>query len=71
MIEAIGLCEQIAGTRLDWSYDPAPRHGDHIWWVSDMSAFMADHPGFRLTCDIQSMLQDIHDKGRVRWLADA
>src|SRR5690554_6745055 len=31
MIEAIGLCEQIAGKRLEWSYDQAPRHGDHIW----------------------------------------
>ncbi|MEO3386742.1 NAD-dependent epimerase/dehydratase family protein [Mesorhizobium sp. CAU 1741] len=71
MLEAIDLCQEIAGSRLEWTYDPRPRHGDHIWWVSDSTAFSIDYPDFKLTRDIQAILEDIHDKGRTRWLADA
>jgi len=67
MIEAIEMCEQIAGKGLDHGYSEQNRVGDHIWWISDISAFQADYPGYKLQYDIRSTLQDIHDIGRLRW----
>jgi CDP-paratose 2-epimerase len=69
MLEAIELCQQIAGRKLHWTYSEENRVGDHIWWVSDISTFKEDFPGFALTYDIRSTLQDIHDAGKPRWLA--
>jgi CDP-paratose 2-epimerase len=68
MLEAIALCEEAAGRTLDWTYRDEPRIGDHVWWLSDMSRFMADYPGFRLRMDIGAIVRDIHDQGRNRWL---
>lgn len=60
MLEAIALCEEIAGRRLAWRYDPQSRVGDHIWYVSDLRRFQARYPGWRITHDIRRTLVDIH-----------
>jgi len=44
MLEAIALCEEIAGKRLDWRYAEQNRKGDHIWWISDVRKFRAHYP---------------------------
>src|SRR6476469_365661 len=35
MIEAIKLCEEISGNKMNISYLEDNRIGDHIWWISD------------------------------------
>jgi CDP-paratose 2-epimerase len=70
MIEAIGLCEEIAGRRLERSYSPQARIGDHRWWISDLEAFKRDHPQWRLTTGIRAVLQEIHDHNVERWTAE-
>ena len=35
MLEAIGLCQEIASKPLAWTYLDEPRSGDHIWYISD------------------------------------
>jgi len=71
MVEAIELCQQISGNKLSWTYSDTNRIGDHIWWISDISAFQQDYPQYRLTYDIEATLEDIHQAGKKRWLADA
>ena len=71
MQEAIDVCERIAGRKLQREYKPQNRIGDHIWWISDISAFQRDYPSYRLTYDLERTLQDIHDTGTARWLVDA
>lgn len=71
MVEAIELCQQISGCSLRSTYHDTARIGDHIWWISDMSAFQKDYPDFKPEFDIRSTLQDIHDAGRRRWLKSA
>lgn len=71
MLEAIESCESISGNKLDVTYSNENRVGDHIWWISDISAFQKDYPDFQLTYDIQSTLADIHDSGEKRWLKSA
>jgi CDP-paratose 2-epimerase len=67
MLEAIELCEQIAGRELTWSYSDQNRIGDHIWWISDIGKFKAHFPSFKLQYDIRGILEDIYRNGRERW----
>ena len=67
MIEAINVCQDIAGKDLQHSYTDDNRIGDHIWWVSDIRKFKSHYPDWDLTYDIPGILQDIHDHGVERW----
>jgi CDP-paratose 2-epimerase len=69
MLEAIALCEQIAGRALDWRLDEQARMGDHRWWISDLAAFERDYPSWSLTHDVPSVLREIHDANVERWEA--
>ena len=71
VLEAIKLCEQIAGRQLDFTLTDTPRIGDHQWYVSDMSAFRADYPEWRLTFGIEDVLRDIFASNADRWLSGA
>lgn len=71
MIEAIETCQEIAGTKLSYSYSEKNRVGDHIWWVSNISAFQADYPDYELKFDIHATLQDIYNAGKPRWTKSA
>jgi CDP-paratose 2-epimerase len=71
MLEAIALCEQIAGRELDWTLSGEARIGDHRWWVSDLAAFEADYPRWSLTHDVPAVLREIHDANAERWAAVA
>lgn len=67
MLEAIVLCEEIAGRTLDWSLSDEARTGDHRWYVSDLEAFRRDYPGWSLRYGIRETLQEIHDANVERW----
>jgi CDP-paratose 2-epimerase len=71
MIEAIALCEEIAGRRLDWSLGEDARMGDHRWWISDLGEFQQDYPDWRLEYDLDGILREIHDQNAERWGAPA
>jgi len=71
LLEAIDLCQEIAGEELDWSYDERHRRGDHKWWISDVAAFRADYPDWRAEVGLRSMLEEIHAANRRRWLTEA
>ncbi|MFV0258736.1 MAG: NAD-dependent epimerase/dehydratase family protein [Acidimicrobiales bacterium] len=70
MLEAIELCQEVAGRELSWSYTEDNRVGDHIWWVSDIGKFADHFPSFKLQYDIRQILVDIHDAGVERWSQD-
>ena len=69
MIEAIDVCQEIAGRELQWTYTDDNRVGDHIWWVSDIRKFGDHFPSFKLQYDIRGILEDIYENGRDRWRA--
>ena len=71
MLEAIELCEQIAGRELSWTLSDANRTGDHRWWISDLGPFRHDYPSWRITRDVRDILQEIHDRNAERWTAAA
>lgn len=67
MLEAIALCEEISGRKLEWSYKEQNRTGDHIWWVSDNSKFATHYPDWRQKHDVRSILGEIYEYNRERW----
>jgi CDP-paratose 2-epimerase len=67
MLEAIRVCEEIAGRPLRWSYCEANRIGDHIWWVSDVSKFSSHYPQWRLMYDVPGICRAIHDANVESW----
>jgi CDP-paratose 2-epimerase len=68
MLEAIDLCEQIAGRRLEYRISDQARIGDHRWWISDLDAFKQDYPAWRLTFGIEDVLREIHDRNVDTWI---
>ena len=68
MLEAIELCEQIAGRALPWQLDPTPRTGDHMWWISDLRPFQARYPAWEVRYGIEAILREIHEHNADRWL---
>jgi len=68
MLEAIALCEQIAGSTLDWTLGEENRIGDHRWWISDLDPFKRDFPGWGLSYGIERILREIHERNAELWL---
>src|SRR5436190_6715388 len=71
MLEAIAACERISGKEMDWTLSDQARMGDHRWWISDLSAFRADYPDWRLEYDLETTLREIHDANVDHWTAAA
>jgi CDP-paratose 2-epimerase len=67
MLEAIQLCQEIAGRDLRWTYAETNRVGDHIWWVSDNSRFASHYPDWRLEYDVPGILRAIYTANVDRW----
>jgi CDP-paratose 2-epimerase len=59
VIEAIELCEGIAGRPINWRYDPQNRVGDHIWWISDVRKFQSHYPEWNYRYDLRTTLEEI------------
>ncbi len=70
MLEAIRLCEEIAGRKLHWTYSNQNRTGDHIWWISNLSRFQAEYPAWNLDDGIQEILKEIFEANADRWLRE-
>ena len=70
MLEAIELCQKIAGKELDYAISDQARIGDHRWWISDLGAFRADYPDWEPRYGLEATLRQIHDRNAERWLAD-
>jgi CDP-paratose 2-epimerase len=71
MLEAIELCERIAGRELDWTLAPGARLGDHRWWISDLAEFRTDYPDWQPTLGIEEILTEIHAVNVEAWTSGA
>lgn len=64
MLEAISLCEEISGRKLEWTYVEDNRIGDHIWYISDVRKFQAHYPGWKYRYGLRTILEEIHSACR-------
>jgi CDP-paratose 2-epimerase len=67
MLEAISLCEQITGRVLPHKYLEENRRGDHVWWISDLSHFQEQYPGWKPRYDVPQILREIFEFNVERW----
>jgi len=59
MKEAIILCEEITGKKMNYSYAEDNRIGDHIWYISDVSKFKNHYPKWEYKYDLHDILEQI------------
>jgi len=62
VLEAIALCEEIAGKRLTWQYSDANRSGDHIWWISNTGRFSEHFPTWVQQYDLRATLEQMLER---------
>jgi len=60
ILEAIALCEEITGRKVNWSYTEKNRIGDHIWWIGDVRKFQRHYPQWEYQYNLQDILESIH-----------
>ena len=60
VIEAVSLCEEIAGKRLSWNYSENERIGDHIWYISDVRKFQSHYPMWSYRYDLKAILEELY-----------
>lgn len=60
VLEAIELCENITGKKMNWEYSEKNRMGDHIWYISDVSKFKKDYPDWGYDYSMGNIIEDIH-----------
>ncbi|MFA4981733.1 MAG: NAD-dependent epimerase/dehydratase family protein [Candidatus Omnitrophota bacterium] len=70
MIEAIALCEEIAGNKVKTKYCTKNREGDHIWYISNVNKFKMDYPKWNYEHGIEAILAEIYTKNRDRWIKE-
>jgi CDP-paratose 2-epimerase len=69
MLEAIDVCERVAGRELSWEMGEEPRIGDHRWWISDLAPFEADYPDWKLRYGVEDILREMYEQNLERWTA--
>jgi CDP-paratose 2-epimerase len=67
MLEAIELCESIAGRKLEWTYTEQNRIGDHIWYITDATKFKRHYPRWTQKYGLHELLVEIYEKNAERW----
>jgi CDP-paratose 2-epimerase len=60
MLEAIALCEEISGKKMEWTYLEDNRIGDHIWYVSDVRKFQGHYPNWKYRYNLRALLSEIY-----------
>jgi CDP-paratose 2-epimerase len=60
VLEAIELCQEISGRKLNWQYEDQNRIGDHIWWISDVRKFQKHYPKWKFRHGLSDILNEIY-----------
>jgi CDP-paratose 2-epimerase len=66
MLEAIDLCEEISGNKMNYSYSDTNRIGDHIWYISNLNKFKEHYPEWNWKFDLKNTLIEMHEKMNER-----
>lgn len=71
MAEAIHICEELTGNKMNFSYSEDNRIGDHIWWISDVRKFKNHYPEWDYQYGIKDILSQIRDELNARLVIEA
>jgi CDP-paratose 2-epimerase len=59
MLEAISKIETLTGRKINWTYSEQARKGDHICYISNLAKLKGHYPGWSLTRDLDSILEEM------------
>jgi len=65
--EAVRMCEELTGKRMNLTYSAENRIGDHIWYISNLKKFKTDYPGWKSSYTMPDILAEIYENNRERW----
>lgn len=60
ILEAISMCEEVSGQKVNTVYINDSRIGDHIWWISNNSKFKSHYPEWNFKYSLKDILIDIY-----------
>jgi CDP-paratose 2-epimerase len=66
MLEAIKICEEITGNKMNYSYSEINRVGDHIWYISDVTKFKNHYPEWTYKYNMNDIVKQVFDGMRAR-----
>ncbi len=64
ILEAIALVEDMSGRKITWTYKEQARKGDHICYISNLRKFKSHYPGWQITRNLRSILQEMIEAER-------
>jgi CDP-paratose 2-epimerase len=59
IIEAISLCENITGNKMNIKYLNKNRNGDHKWYISNNEKFLCQYPFWYKSYSLNTMLEEM------------
>jgi CDP-paratose 2-epimerase len=71
MLEAIEVCQRIAGKQLRWEYAEPNSRSELKWWISDVWRFRQRNPEWRQAYDVPLTLSELYECNGDRWLRTA
>ena len=60
ILEAIAICEEITGNKMNHLYSRENRIGDHIWYISDVRKFRSHYPDWEYRFGIREILESLY-----------
>ncbi len=61
ILEAIALVEEMTGRKIAQTYQEQARKGDHICYISNLHKLKSHYPGWQITRDLRSILNEMID----------
>ena len=68
ILEAIDICNNISGNKLEIEFSDIPRIGDHIWYISNLKKFQNSYPNWKFKYNLEKILEEIFDFQKNRTL---
>ncbi|MDT8445862.1 MAG: NAD-dependent epimerase/dehydratase family protein [bacterium] len=62
MQEAIAICEEMTGKKMNYTYSETNRIGDHMWWISNVNKFKEHYPSWDFKYDLRDIMSQIHEE---------
>ena len=59
VVEALNLVEKLTNIKIQRQIIKTPRVGDHIWYVSNLSKFKKDYPGWKQKYNTKKILKEL------------
>ena len=65
LLELLDRIGQLGGRPIPTTYDPTPRVGDHICYITNLAKFRAHYPGWDLTRSLDEIVEDVYQVAKA------